>query len=267
MRCTSFCTAKSYNLNAIQSYFKSHQYTVKLYRNVVYVTRSTRYKEIFFFPNGCFVCWGLLQHEEKQILEIMRNFSENPLEKVEKDFFIYRLGDTTKIYTHDRFNVDIIILESDSPQIKLAISYGLAQSIKLASYEESIKKTTRENERVPEQLAQRGKIYLSRRAIVKRMGEIFLERSSIILSSEYLESPEYFWDYPNLEYYYIMTEKYLDFRRRVGALNHKLDVLHDIFDVLMSQLQHRRASMLETIIIVLIAAEIIINMFHFNRWF
>jgi uncharacterized Rmd1/YagE family protein len=238
-----------------------------MYRNVLYVTRSNRYKEIFFFPNGCFVCWGLLHTEEKEIIDLVKEFSDRPLEKIEKDFFIYQLGEYTKIYTHDRFNVDIIVLESDSPQVKLAISYGLSQSIKLASYEETIKKTTQENERVPEQLAHRGKIYLGRRAIVKRMGEIFLERSSIILSSEYLDSPEYFWEYPNLENYYIMTEKYLDLRRRVSALNHKLDVLHDTFDMLMSQLQHRRASMLETIIIILIAAEIIINMFHFNRWF
>jgi uncharacterized Rmd1/YagE family protein len=163
--------------------------------------------------------------------------------------------------SHERFNVDVIVLESDSVQLKLAISYGLAQSIQLESYESAIQKTIEENTPVPEQLAKKGKIYLSRQAISKRMGQIFLARSYINLNSEYLAEPEYFWEHPTLSDYYTMSEKFLDVPRRVSALNQKLDILDELLQMLNGQLQHRYSSILELIIILLIGFEIFLSLF------
>ena len=87
------------------------------------------------------------------------------------------------------------------------------------------------------------------------MGQIFLARSSINLNSEYLAAPEYFWEHPSMEDYYNMSEKFLDIQRRVSTLSQKLDVLHELFDMLSSQLQHRHANILESIIILLIVVE------------
>jgi uncharacterized Rmd1/YagE family protein len=178
------------------------------------------------------------------------------------DRFIYYLGKQTRLFPHQRFNVDVITLESDESdnvQIKLAISYGLAQSIKLESYEESVNKTVLANSHFPRELARFGKISLSRTEISKRIGEIFLTRSSVNLSSEYLDVPEYFWRYSNLESYYEMTEKFLDIPKRVAALNHKLDVAHEILEMLNSQLQHRYSGILEFVIILLIFIEIVVQ--------
>jgi len=261
----SFCTAGSYKLNGIADFFKSKQYTVKLYRNVLHVTKSNRPQDLFFFYNGCFVAWGLTGRQEQQIIEQIKDFSQDPLEKVESDRFVCQLGQETTLMPHERLNVDIITIEAeeaDNIQIKLAISYGLTQSVKLESYEESIQRTIAINSFIPNELAKKGRISLSRRAISKRLGEIFLERSSVNLKSDYFDVPEYFWRYSNLENYYIMTEKFLDIPKRVAALNHKLDVLHEIFDMLNNQLQHRYSSMLETVIILLIFIEIVLNLFH-----
>ena len=57
-----------------------------------------------------------------------------------------------------------------------------------------------------------------------------------------------------------MTEKFLDIPKRVAALNHKLDVAHEILEMLNSQLQHRYSSILEFIIISLIFIEIVLQM-------
>lgn len=262
MRCISYCTARNYQISALSAFFKNQaEYKIKLYRDVLHVARLNKPGDLFFFPQGCALFWGLHRHEELSLLTLLKDFSISPLEKIEVDSFYFYIGNATHIYTQDRFNLDIIELESDNVSIKLAISYGLAQSIKLASYEEAIQKTIKANERIAEELGTHGKITLSRHAISKRMGEIFLERSYVNLSSEYLEMPEYFWQFPSLEAYYLMAEKYLDVPRRATALNHKLDVLHEIFDMLNNQLQHRHSNMLEVIIILLIALEIGISLF------
>lgn len=262
MRCVSFCTARSYNLTAAANHYKNTPFHVRLYRNVLHISQPAANKDIFCFTNGCLVCWGLTKREENQLIIDFKSFSTSPLDKIETDRFIYKLGDDTKIQVHEKFNVDMITLETNSTALKLAISYGLAQSIKLEAYEEAITKTTAKNEALSEELALTGKISLSRIDISKRMGEIFIDRSSINLKSEYLDIPEYFWKYPSLESYYVKVEKYLDVPRRVAALNHKLDVLHELFDMLTSQLQHRHSSLLESIIIILILVEIILSFFH-----
>lgn len=260
MRCVSLCTTESYRLPAIVGFFRSKGYNVKQYRKVLHIFYPSRKGDIFIFSYGCLIAWGLNNKEEKKIIEQLKTFSVNPLPFVEYGRFIYRYGDRTEMATHERFNIDIIMLESENAQLKLALSYGLAQSIQLESYESSVQKTIEQNAHYPNQLAENGQIYLSQKEISRRMGQIFLARSSINLNSEYLTAPEYFWEHSNLENYYNMAEKFLDIPRRVSTLNQKLDVLHELFEMLSSQLQHRHSNMLETIIILLIFVEIVISL-------
>lgn len=259
MRCVSFCTAESYDLSALAASFKRKEYTTRLSRDVLYVTNLKKPMDMFFFSHGCFVTWGLSKRQEQKWIEHVKDYSRGILALIEMDQFCYRFGEETSVDTHERFRVDIITLDSDNPQIKLAISYGLAQSIKLEAFEDSIQQAIRKNSYLPEEIATHGVISLSRRATFKRMGELFLSRSSINLNSEFLDTPEFFWRNPNLEPFYITTKKFLDIPTRVMALNQKLDVLQELFDILNTQLQHRHSSMLEVIIILLILIEIVIN--------
>lgn len=264
LRCVSFCTAGSYDLLGLATFFKKKGYFTRIMRDVVHVTSIKRPGEIFFFNHGCFVSWGFKKHFEDKLLEYVREFSINPLKKIETDHFFYRYGEVTSIDTHEKLRLDIISLGSDDPLIKLAISYGLAQSIKLEAFEEAIQDAIRANNHLPEEIASRGVISLSRRAIFKRIGEIFIARSSINVNIEYLDAPEFFWRNPNLEPFYIMTKKFLDIPSRVMALNQKLDVLQELLDILNSQVQHRHSSLLESIIILLIVVEIIISLFQYH---
>lgn len=96
------------------------------------------------------------------------------------------------------------------------------------------------------------------------MGEIFIEMSSVNLNSDYLDVPEYFWRFPSLENYYAITEQFLDITRRVTALNQRLDVLHQFFDMLTGQLQFQHSTKLEVVVILLIFIEIVVNLM---QWF
>lgn len=260
MRCASFCTAENYKLPQIATFLKSQGYNVKQYRKLLHINHPYKTGDIFIFVYGCLVLWGLKRKDETELLELIKPYSVNPLTNIERDRFVYRYGENTEMTTHETFNADIIALESDSIQIKLAISYGLAQSIQLESYESAIQKTIDENAHFPQQLAQKGTITLSQKEISKRLGKIFLARSSINLNSDYLEDPEYFWEHPNIEAYYTMCKRFLDIPRRVAALNQKLDILHELFEILTSQRQHRHSNILEMTIILLIAIEIMLTL-------
>lgn len=263
-RCVSFCTAASYDLLGLASHFKRRGYFTRLSRDVLHVTSQKRSGDVFFFNHGSFVAWGYKKGFEDKLIEAVKDYSIHPMAAVESDHFYYRYGEDITIDTHERLRLDVITLESHDAMVKLAISYGLAQSIKLEAFEEEIKEAIKKNNYLPEEIASRGTISLSRRSIFKRMGEIFITRSSINLNIEYLDAPEFFWRNPNLEPYYVMIKKFLDIPSRVMSLNQKLDVLQELLDILTSQVQHRHSSLLESIIILLIAVEIVISLFQFH---
>lgn len=264
LRCVAVCTAGSYDILGLAVFFKRKGYFTRISKDTLHVISTKRPGDIFFFTYGCFVTWGFKKTFEDKLVEYVKDFSSHRLTSIETDHFFYRYGQDTTVDTHEKLRLDTITLESEDPQVKLAISYGLAQSIKLEAFEEAIKEAIKKNDSLPEQIATRGIIPLSRRAIFKRMGEIFLARSSINLNVEYLDVPEFFWRNPNVEPFYIMTKKFLDIPNRVMALNQKLDVLQELLDILNSQLQHRHSSLLESIIIILILVEIMVSLFQFH---
>lgn len=263
-RCIAICSAESYDLLALANYFKSRNYATRLSRDVLHIHKLDEEGDVFFFSHGSFVCWGFDKTVESRLLKDVGDFSSAVLKSIEVDNYFYAPGDETLIETQENSRIDLITLESDDPNIKLALSYGLSQSIKLESFEEQIKGVIKKNQSLPSELARRGKISLSRRALLKRMGEIFIARSSINLKVEYLDMPEYFWRNPNLEQYYVQVSKFLDLESRVAALNQQLDVLQELLDILNNQIMHIHSSILEGVIIILIFVEILISLFQIH---
>lgn len=262
LRCVAFCTAGGYDLPALANTFKRKGYFIHLSRDVLHASSDKKLSDIFFFNYGAFVCWGFSKRQELKWIEHVKEFSIDPSPIVEADHFCYRYGEEVSIDVHDRFKLDIVTLDSDNPQVKLAISYGLSQSVKLNVFEGTIQDTVKKNSMLPQEIADRGVVSLSRRAISQHMGEIFIARSSINLNSEYLDTPEFFWRNPNLEPFFVMTKKFLDIPSRVSALNQKLDVLQELLDILNSQIEHRYSTLLEMTIILLIVIEIVISLFR-----
>ncbi len=90
----------------------------------------------------------------------------------------------------------------------------------------------------------------------------------INLHQELLDTPEFFWEYPELEPIYKLTAHYLDRERRVNVLNQRLTVLKEMFDMLNDQYNHKQSAQLEWTIIWLIVIEVILALadviFHFH---
>lgn len=262
MECHAICTASRYSVKPLFEALKqTHKAT--LYRDVVHtqIESGGIIVEAFLFSYGVCVFWGMTQQECLQFAkEQLTPFEKQQLDETEMDTFTFMIGDSQKIVE------DEIILPNNDVLVKLAVSYGIAQSVKLESFETSIQKTFHLTKMIPEELAAKGVIPFSRREIRQKMGALFIERSSINLRIDVLDTPEFFWEYPELEPLYIMTANYLDVRRRVEILNQRLDVIHDLFEVLSNELNHLHSNRLEWTIICLIVIEVLIallgDVFH-----
>lgn len=257
MRCTSFCTANQLDLTKlnIELNFSAKPH---LFKDVIHqeiLKERSHSGDVFYFSYGAIVMWGLEEAEEKQVLDVLKRFEKEPFAKVERDDFTFTYGEVMKI------DEDEIILEGKNFLQKLAISYAIAQSVKLAVFEEGVNSTIEKSSCLPEQLAQAGQVPFSRKDIFKRMGELFIERTRINLNSNVLDVPEFFWDNPELEPIYRKTASYLDVSKRIETMNKKLTVIHDFLEILSSELNHQHSSRLEMTIIILIVIEVLLMLF------
>lgn len=262
MRCTGYCTASSYDIPRLYQFLQVTG-TSQLYRDVIHTQPKDEKgvkRDIFYFPYGVVMFWGFNDEEEKNLLSSIRKFEKESLADIEIDEFSFIYGDKMKI------EEDEIILQKKDSLTKLAISYAIAQSIKLTVFEQTISRTIEHSKHLPRELALRGKIPLSRRETSRKMGEIFLERNYINLNTEILDTPEFFWEHSELEPFYRRMIHYLDVNKRGELLNRRLHLLHELFQILGDELNHQQSSRLEMIIIILIVIEVVLavlrDIFH-----
>lgn len=251
MRCTAYCTAASYNLASLFGLLKK-TYTATLYRDVVHVIYRPDTANLFFFSYGVVIAWGLTEEEELKAIEEVKEFERDSLPQLEKDEYEFSYD------SNYRLQRDEIVLASKDVLTKLAISYGLAQSVKLTFFERTIDKTIVKTKHLPKDLARKGKIFLSRKEISQKIGELFIDRSSVNLHSDILDEPDFFWEYPEYHPLYRDIAKCLDFSTRVSVLNTRLTIVSELLGMLSDQLNHQHSTTLEWTIIWLIMIEVIL---------
>ncbi|XP_073075862.1 required for meiotic nuclear division protein 1 homolog isoform X6 [Manis javanica] len=86
----------------------------------------------------------------------------------------------------------------------------------------------------------------------------------INLSSDFLITPDFYWDRENLEELYDKTCQFLSITRRVKVMNEKLQHCMELTDLMRNHLNEKRALRLEWMIVILITIEV---MFELGRVF
>ena len=143
---------------------------------------------------------------------------------------------------------------------KLAISFAFAQSAKLAVFEAALEKVIEQIRPIPVELAASGRSRFTVNELSRLTGQVFLERNTVNLYSNILDTPEFFWEAEEYLPLYVRVDRYLDVDDRVEILNKRLDIVNDLLDSLSDQLEIRNSHRLEIIIIGLITVEIVMEL-------
>ena len=210
--------------------------------------------EYFLFSYGTLVVWS--SEELSSPWEWVLPACVRPLAKPELDYFSCGSGESYRI------REDHITIDRDHSLERLAISHAIAQNCKLASFEEAAKGMIGESQQITAELANHGRIRMSQRSLARWRGRIHQFKSDIVLRFDLLDTPEFFWEYPELQDYYNLTARYLELEPRVALIQHKLNTLSEVLAMLAEEQKHRHSSFLEWIIIWLIAVEIVIFFVH-----
>lgn len=207
------------------------------------------------FAYGVVVHWNVALDERRNLHDLLLGYANKPDADPQEDNFSYE----TDCKQH-RIQSDHIELLSADNMVLLALSHAMAQSIKLAAFENHAINTIRETSHLPESLAREGKIQLGRKATAMIRGQLFLTKSDIILNYDLLDTPEFFWEHPEYQGIYSMAANYLEIQPRTEVLSKKLETIHELLEMLADEQKHQHSSFLEWIIIYLIAVEIVMSL-------
>jgi uncharacterized Rmd1/YagE family protein len=250
---TALCVAKNFNFGPLKESI-SGRYYCSIYRDIIHIRWEPG--DIFIFSYGVLVIWGFPREHADRLLSDIKPFEQEPFTEYLSDEFTFSVDRSSRIKD------DHISLASDDIEEKLAISHGIAQSVKLEEFELSAERTIAETSHIPHNMASSGRSRLSRKKISMMRGNLYLVQSDINLRFNLLDTPEFFWEYPEVERYYEMMARYLDVKLRIEILNKKVEVIHELFSMLAAEQYHKHSSTLEWIIIALIAIEIFFFMVH-----
>lgn len=263
MRCASYCTAAEYNIKELVNHLIDIGFEPKYFDDVVHVQKDNKARDnqvdIFFFPFGCVTIWGADETQEKSIVQQFDGYTVEKLIDSTSDFIYYkRDSEAPRTFINEEKNE--IVLNDDSVFIKLSISHALAQSVKLNSLELSIATLLEQTSPIQKELARTGGVSLSKKQISKQVGILFNERYSVNLHSDILDTPEFFWRRPSFEPLYLMTAEFQDIQIRQNILNHRLDTIHELYQILSNELNYKHSTRLEVIIILLIGIEVVVGL-------
>ncbi|XP_037376561.1 required for meiotic nuclear division protein 1 homolog isoform X2 [Talpa occidentalis] len=278
MHCTAFATADEYHLGNLSQDLASHGYVevTSLPRdaaNILVMGAESSAKEgdpgtMFFFREGAAVFWNVKDKTMKHVMQVLEKHEVQPYEialvhweneelnytKTEGQSKLHR----GEIRLNSGLDLDDAILE------KFAFSNALCLSVKLAIWEASLDKFVESIQSIPESLKAGKKVKLSHEEVMQKMGELFALRHRINLSSDFLITPDFYWDRENLEELYDKTCQFLSINRRVKVMNEKLQHCMELTDLMRNHLAEKRALRLEWMIVILITIEV---MFELGRVF
>lgn len=267
MECLSYCVGSEIDISRLdRALSKETRWQVLRLRHVIELTdtHAKAHQTAFIFQNGTLVTWGIKRYQMDEYFKLLKPFLKSAIHPYLYDAITYQIGDKTTITPHDYFDVDVLTIEENSNELKLSLSYGLSQSVKLLAFETRVDNLIYKFSPEIEALSASGKLNMSRKAIQRALGEILGAKSQVNVKSNFLYQPKFFWQHPTLESYYTLIEKYMDIEKRIHALNHKLDNLSQIFELFYNYLDVRHSHFLEVIIIALIAIEIVFNVLNFH---
>lgn len=265
MRCASYCTATSYTIPDLVAKLVDSGYEPQYFDDVVHVKKESNIDkekiDIFYFPFGSVVIWGADVSAENSIREELESISSK-IEKDQTEDWIYYSIDEKSERTYIDEEQNEIILNDHDVFLKLSISHALAQSVKLMTLENSVTLLLNKTSNIQKELASKGKVSLSKREISKQIGLLFNEKFLINQHSDILDLPEFFWRRPRYEPLYHVAAEFQDIKVRQEIMNHRLEMVHDLYSILSDERNYIHSTRLEIIIIILITIEVIMGLIN-----
>lgn len=252
-RLSAYCTAESYRLKHLVSLLRENSKIDKIqlyFGECVYagIKINGTVRDVFFIDYGVIVMWGLEENEEQDVLNMIKCIEGNPYDfkEIETERFQYGISKNSQIVN------DMILLSEDNLHMKMVISIGIAQSVKLDYFEELVDNTIETVKELPDEVEKEGKVGKRRKDILRIMGKLHKLSFNLYLVSNILAEPEFVWEYSSFSPLYETCVRYLDIKSRSDLLNKRCEIIHGMLQILSENITTHNSEKLERTMTILI---------------
>ncbi|EZA60374.1 Glutathione synthetase [Ooceraea biroi] len=222
-------------------------------------------REIFFFREGSIVMWNISDLECGNLLQFLRRYEQyrytEDLIHTESELMNYTYADPGK-KSHLK-DGDIILAQEAGSLDKYTFSNAMAQSVKLGIWEAWLNRYVDSIEFVTEDLKIGKRLRMTQQQVLRKQGELFALRHRINLSSDLLDTPDFYWERDDLENLYHQICGYFSITKRTRVMNERLNHCVELVSILSSHLSDRHHVRLEWMIIILIMVEVAFEVVHY----
>jgi uncharacterized Rmd1/YagE family protein len=210
---------------------------------------------VTLFRYGVAVTMGLTEQEQTDVLRSLQARLIRPIVPSEEETVLIEVA-------ADKDDQILpggpISLKELTPERLIVIADALSKSVVLARDEREAAGVFELVEPFARQLAENGRTFAGRRAILKHVGNTLLVQQRLSGRVGVTEKPDILWDRQDLERLYARLQDEYELKERAEALSRKLAVIADTAEVLTDIIDTRRSLRLEIVIVVLIAVELVI---------
>ncbi len=206
----------------------------------------------FLFPFGTVVTVVLSTAGSEPDISEFRKLMSSPHERVADEFYL-------KVDPGDKEGVEfnlVTIRVGDTDRLVL-IAAILAQSNTLEHYENVVTEMTANSASLTDRMRQ-GKMPPTGSKMLVFIGQSLAIRRELVSQLSVLDPPESIWEDDKLDRLYHALRNNFEIPQRMRVVEHKLDLIKETAHMVVSLNETRRSHVLELVIIILIAIEILL---------
>ncbi len=212
----------------------------------------------FAFRFGVVVFAGVPLADEAPVLDVLRRRVVEALETPEGERFSVTVGgDDDKVD-----QAGAIFLKDDSIERLQVVANVLAKSLVLAHHETQLAIAFDRIDQLAMELKRKGRGAHQARELVRQIGDSLLIQHRMVGRVAVEDKPDILWDWPELERFYARLADEYELLERGLAVDRKLTLVGDTIRTLLELVQDQRTVRLEWYIIILIAIEIMLNLYE-----
>ncbi len=245
----SYQVADSIDIKAFKTAFIEQIYQFDA-DELFYKFGQDTYVYVFKYGVVCFLNAG--EGFCKAFLEKLIPFCKNPFDQ--------QLSEEFQIETNARENKfgynKIEIVDADTEKLRL-IMLNVSQSVALDYFSDLTNHLLEETNSQTSLLEKKGKLAISGKSLKMYIGRTLNLKNRIAENLYIFDSPPETWEDENLNRIDLELKKTFDLQERFRDIKEGLEIIRENLELFKDLLQYRNSTVLEWIIIILVAAEVL----------
>ncbi len=231
---------------------------VPLGRSDSVMTKLSHNGIALIYRYGAIMFFNATVSETAQLIALCQPFTTNLFTKPETERFSVQI-----VPSHNEgIKEGKVFIQKVTKQRLEIIGNALSKSVTLDYQENSISSLFIKVEPIAKRLSEKGKLGHTAKELLQHIGATLLVSQEMIGKIEVAEKPTLLWEQPHLEPLYQQMFDDLELKERQEIINQKINLIAKTAETSLGVLEHSHSNRLEWYIIILIAIEIVLQLYE-----